>query len=54
MFGQVTLAMTVGLSMKDLRLNAQDNDKSKYMFVAVKKLKPETHLPACRRPSRKS
>ncbi len=40
MFGQITLAMTVGLSMKDLRLDPQDNDKSKSMFVAVKKLKP--------------
>ena len=38
-FSNVILAQTVGLSAKDLRLSESDNDKSKSMLVAVKKLK---------------
>ena len=39
-FGQVVLAKTMGLSLKDLKLSESDDDKSKSTFVAVKKLKP--------------
>ena len=39
LFGQVVLAETVGLSLKDLRLSESDDDKSTTTFVAVKKLK---------------
>ena len=38
-FGEVILAETVGLSAKDLRWSESDDDKSKSMLVAVKKLK---------------
>ena len=38
-FGQVLLAKTVGLSLKDLRLDGDDNDKNISIQVAVKKLK---------------
>ena len=40
-FGKVILAETVGLSAKDLRLSESDDDKSKSMLVAVKKLKSD-------------
>ena len=39
LFGKVILAETVGLSPKDLKMSKSDNDKSKSMLVAVKKLK---------------
>ena len=38
-FGKVILAETVGLSAKDLMLSESDDDKSKSVLVAVKKLK---------------
>ena len=38
-YGKVILAETVGLSPKDLRVSELDDDKSKSMLVAVKKLK---------------
>lgn len=41
MFGQVVLAKTVGLSLKDLRLDTTDDDKSISVLVAMKKLKPD-------------
>ena len=41
LFGEVILAETVGLSMKDLRLSESDDDKSKSTLVAVKKLKSD-------------
>ena len=40
-FGKVILAETVGLSAKELRLSESDDDKSKSMIVAVKKLKSD-------------
>ena len=40
-FGKVILAETVGLSAKDLRLSESDDDKSKSILVAVKKLKSD-------------
>ena len=40
-FGKVILAETVGLSAKDLRLSESDDDKSKSVLVAVKKLKSD-------------
>ena len=40
-FGKVILAETVGLSAKDLRLSASDDDKSTSTLVAVKKLKSD-------------
>ena len=40
-FGKVILAETVGLSAKKLRLSESDDDKSKSMIVAVKKLKSD-------------
>ena len=40
-FGKVILAETVGLSAKDLKLSESDDDKSKSMLVAVKKLKSD-------------
>ena len=40
-FGKVILAETVGLSTKDLRLSESDDDKSKSILVAVKKLKSD-------------
>ena len=39
LFGEVILAETVGLSVKDLRLSESDDDKSKSTLVSVKKLK---------------
>ena len=39
-FGKVVLADTVGLSLKDLNLSDEDDDKSTSVRVAVKKLKP--------------
>ena len=39
-FGQVVLAETVGVSLKDLRLSDTNDDKSVAVLVAVKKLKP--------------
>ena len=41
LFGKVILAETVGLSAKDLRLSESDDDKSKSILVAVKKLKSD-------------
>ena len=41
LFGKVILAETVGLSPKDLKVNETDDDKSKSMLVAVKKLKSD-------------
>ncbi len=38
-FGQVVLAKTVGLSMKDLQIDNDDDNKNVSIFVAVKKLK---------------
>ena len=40
-FGKVILAETVGLSAKELRLSESDDDKSKSMIVAVKKLQSD-------------
>ena len=40
-FGKVILAETVGLSAKDLKLSESDDDKSKSILVAVKKLKSD-------------
>ena len=40
-FGKVILAETVGLSAKDLKLSESDDNKSKSMLVAVKKLKSD-------------
>ena len=40
-FGQVVLAETVGLSLKDLRLSETNSDRSVSVLVAVKKLKPD-------------
>ena len=39
-FGQVILAETVGLSLKDLKLSDSNDDKSISVLVALKKLKP--------------
>ena len=39
-FGEVALATTVGLSLKDLKLSADDNNRGVRIEVAVKKLKP--------------
>ena len=39
-FGQVILAETVGLSLKDLKLSDSNDDKSISILVALKKLKP--------------
>ena len=41
-FGEVVLAQTVGLSLKDLKLSETDNDTSVKISVAVKKLKDES------------
>lgn len=45
-FGQVVLAETIGLSLKDLRLDESDDDKGITVQVAVKKLKTsaESHV----------
>lgn len=40
-FGQVVLAETIGLSLKDLKFNDSDDDKNITILVAVKKLKPD-------------
>ena len=40
-FGQVVLAETVGVSLKDLDLSDTNDDKSVSVLVAVKKLKPD-------------
>ena len=40
-FGKVILAETVGLSAKDLKLSESDDDKTKSILVAVKKLKSD-------------
>ena len=39
-FGQVVLAKTVGVSLKDLKLSESNNDRSIGILVAMKKLKP--------------
>ncbi len=39
-FGQVVLAKTIGLSLKDLKLSTINDDKSIGVLVAMKKLKP--------------
>ena len=41
-FGEVVLAQTVGLSLKDLKLSETDKDTSVKISVAVKKLKDES------------
>ena len=41
LYGKVILAETVGLSPKDLKVSESDEDKSKSMLVAVKKLKSD-------------
>ena len=40
-FGQVILAETVGVSLRDLRLSDTNDDRSVTVLVAVKKLKPD-------------
>ena len=40
-FGQVLLAKTTGLSLKDLRLSDVNDDKNITVMVAIKKLKPD-------------
>ena len=40
-FGQVALAETVGLSLKDLRLSDTDTNRKVKILVAVKRLKPD-------------
>ena len=39
-FGEVILAETIGVSLKDMKLSQTDDDKSVRVQVAVKKLKP--------------
>ena len=39
-FGEVVLAETVGVSLKDFKLSQDDNKKNVHIQVAVKKLKP--------------
>ena len=41
-FGEVILAKTVGLSLKDLRMSPSDDDKSISVQVAVKKMKEDS------------
>ena len=41
-FGEVVLAETVGLSLKDLRMSPSDDDKSISVQVAVKKIKEDS------------
>ena len=43
-FGAVVLAETIGLSLKDLRLSLDDNDKSVSIKVAVKKVRDKENL----------
>lgn len=40
-FGQVILAKTKNISLKDMGLSETDNDSSKSILVAIKKLKPD-------------
>ncbi len=40
-FGQVVLAETIGLSLKDLRLSDSNNDRNITIQVAIKRLKPD-------------
>ena len=40
-FGEVVLAKTVGLSLKDLKLSATDDNKAVNVLVAIKKLKSQ-------------
>ena len=40
-FGNVILAKTRGLSLRDMRLSETDTDRSKSILVAIKKLKPD-------------
>lgn len=40
-FGNVILAKTRGLSLRDMRLSESDTDRSKSILVAIKKLKPD-------------
>lgn len=40
-FGNVILAKTRGVSLKDLKLSATDSDRNKSILVAIKKLKPD-------------
>lgn len=40
-FGHVILAKTVGLSLKDLKLSENENDPSKNILVAIKKLRTD-------------
>ena len=42
-FGQVILAATKGLSLKDMKLSKTDEDQKISILVAVKKLKPNAH-----------
>ena len=42
-FGEVILAETVGLSLKDLRMSPSDDDKSISVQVAVKKMKEDSN-----------
>ena len=44
-FGQVVLAETIGLSLKDLKLSTSDDDKSISILVALKKLKLDSERP---------
>ena len=44
-FGQVVLAETIGLSLKDLKLSTSNDDKSISILVALKKLKPNAERP---------
>ena len=43
-FGQVVLAETVGLSLKELKLSDSNDDKNITVLVAIKKLKPDADL----------
>jgi len=43
-FGEVVLAETVGVSLKDMKLSYDDDNKNIHIQVAVKKLKPDAQL----------
>ena len=43
-FGEVVLAETVGVSLKDMKLSYDDNSKNIHIQVAVKKLKPNAQV----------
>jgi len=43
-FGEVVLAETVGVSLKDMKLSHDDDNKNIHIQVAVKKLKPNAQL----------